>query len=859
MGSTEESRPDSELDGLISDIRNEAIDPAEERGAAERVWARISEGAATAPANVERIRTCADFQGLIPDWRAGRLSEARALLLTDHAHECAACRKAMAGVKEIRMAPRRAPVPVWKWAVAAAVIAGAGMTGFFALERFGPAPDGPRATVAAVDGTLYDVHGGPLASGASLVEAQPVRTAKLSRAVLRLRDGSLVEMRERTELSLSERRDGVTVRLAGGSIIVQAAKQGFSKHLRVSTGDATVAVRGTVFSVNHGIKGSRVAVLEGAVQVDRGANTTMLYPGQQLATSESISPVPLEQEFNWSRDAGKYIALMAELTRLRKNIEALPGPGLHYATDLLNLAPPGAIFYASIPNLGQTVSEANRLFHEQLAQSAVLEEWWNSRMKSPAQQVLFDELLRQVTVLSGYLGPEMVIAFDPGAPGIQKESPVLLARIVKPGFRAYLQAQLNVLAAASPEGAKVRIVDDPLHAAPSADHELLVFADDNLLAVSGQLAPLQKAAARVGGLGATPFGGRIAQAYQGGVSWLFAVDLESAIKASPKSAGEAAHIDQSGFGDMRYFIAERKDVSGKAENVATLSFSQPRRGIASWLAAPAANPALNYVSADASLAVAGVAKNPAQMLDDLSAIAGADRFAQGLADFQAKTGVDMRADLAQLLGGEFAFALDGPMLPMPSWKVVLEVNDPVHFQQTVAKLVETANQEAAKSGSETRLALASGAGEDGRTYYTLSGIKPGIYVVYTFDAHFLIAAPNRDLLARAVQNRGYTLASSPKFQALLPQDGNTNFSAMVYHNLGMVLAPLAGAINLTPDQQKALSTVTSESEPTLVLVYGGENQIQVAARGTLFGLSPERLLGLQAARAVSPARNRLAR
>jgi hypothetical protein len=845
MGSTEENRPDPELDGLISDIRNEAIDPAEERRAADRVWARISEDATPAPANIGTIRTCADFQALIPDRRAGRLSEARALLLQDHARECAACRKALAGVKEIRMAPRRAALPMWKWAVAAAIVAGAGMTAFFAVERFGPAPDGPRATVAAVDGTLYDVNGGPLGSGARIAEAQTVRTAKLSNAVLRLRDGSRVEMRERTELSVTERRDGATIRLAGGSIIVQAAKQGASKHLWVTTGDATVAVKGTVFSVNSGVKGSRVAVLEGAVQVDQGNRRTMLHPGQQLATSASISPVPLQEEFSWSRDADKYIALLAEFTKLKNNIAALPGPGLHYSTGLLNLAPAGAIFYASIPNLGQTVTDANQLFKQQLAESPVLQEWWAGKMTSPAQQVLFDELLRQVSVLSSYLGPEVVVAFAPDTTGSQKESPILLANIVKPGFRSYLQAQLNVLAAVSPNGAKVRIIDNPQTAAPPADRELLVFTDDTLLAVSDQLGPLQKAAARAGGLNATPFGARISAAYAGGVSWLFAVDLGTAMNVSGKTGTEAARIDQSGFGDMRYFIAERKDVGGKAENLATLSFSQPRHGIASWLAAPAANPALNYISADASVAVAGVAKNPAQMLDDISAVAGAGKLAQGLGEFQTKTGVDLRADLVELLGGEFAFALDGPMLPMPSWKVVLEVNDPAHFQQTVAKLIETANQEAANAGNTTRLSLAAAAGQDGRTYYTLSGIKAGLEMQYTFDGHFLIAAPNRDLLLRAVENRGNTLAASPKFQALLPQDGNTNFSAMFYNNLGMALGPLLGAANLTPDQQNALQGIASQSEPTLVLVYGGADQIQVAARGAVFGLSPMQLLGLE--------------
>jgi ferric-dicitrate binding protein FerR (iron transport regulator) len=56
------------------------------------------------------------------------------------------------------------------------------------------------------------------------------------RAVVRLSDG-LIEMKDRSELSLAASRSETTIRLARGSIIVQAAKQ----HGRTPTSRPTTA------------------------------------------------------------------------------------------------------------------------------------------------------------------------------------------------------------------------------------------------------------------------------------------------------------------------------------------------------------------------------------------------------------------------------------------------------------------------------------------------------------------------------------------------------------------------------------------------------------------------------------------
>jgi uncharacterized protein (TIGR03435 family) len=130
-------------------------------------------------------------------------------------------------------------------------------------------------------------------------------------AILTLTDGSRVEMRSQSELRLERAVDGVRIRLANGSLIVNAAKQG-AGHLYEETKDVSVSVVGTVFLVNAEAQGSRVAVIQGEVRVQQGAKAEELRPGDQVKTSASMESRLVTEEISWSRHAEEHLALLQQ-------------------------------------------------------------------------------------------------------------------------------------------------------------------------------------------------------------------------------------------------------------------------------------------------------------------------------------------------------------------------------------------------------------------------------------------------------------------------------------------------------------------------------------------------------------------
>jgi Putative zinc-finger/FecR protein len=841
-----------ELDQAIAEVRADQPSDKTVHETAGRVFRHVFDSSFL-HGDVDRIRGCADFQALIPSYLSGTLPPARALLVRDHTLECVDCRRELRhaqgqGPREIAFSKPRRSTPVLAWALAATLMIGIGVG--LTAARYGilPGQHAVRATVASVEGSLYRISsiGSTLVEvGSVITNADELRTARGSRAILRLVSGGEVEIAESSNVSLTRTWKGATVNLEQGRAIVQAS--GETGSLYVSTGEMMVPVKNAVLSLNHGLKGSRIALARGSAQVERGADRYQLTAGEQLASS-GLGGVPIASEFAWSKDSGAYLALLSEFSTFQKQLQNIATPGLRYASNLTGYVPAGSVVYAAIPNVGSAIAEAKRMFDERLTESEVLRNWWNQQAFSKSADL--DRFVTQISSISQYLGEEIVLSAASSGAGHHPE-PLLLAQIKQSGLANYLQQNFP--------GTGLQVITDPATIPASGNGKLLVLLSNNILAASQDPLQLQAVARQFqtpgsGPFIATPFYSRIAKSYAAGVGYLLAIDLEQMTANSVSSTKGLS----TGFNNVQYLLLERRGGSGAPETRASLSFAGARQGIASWLGSPGPMGSLDFVSPEASVASSFVMKNPRSVLQEIitSVTQGDAHASEELAQFESIAGVNVLDDIAAPFGSNATFAVDGPLLPIPAWKLVVEVNDFVTLQKTFTTLITRFNQQS----NETAGKLQTGSEVvNSRTFYWLSSAKnPAMKAYYTFVDGYLLAGPSEQNLVQAIDNRqtGNTLAASPNFRNQLPADNYTNFSAIVYTNAGSSFGPLAEQLKnsaaLTPAQKQSLATLAASSAPGLICIYGEPDRIVAASQGSFLGFNLATLAGIHQGQPLLP-------
>lgn len=848
---------DRQIELAAREIEAKQLDQQTETEAIDRVWEKISTDlGATRP-----LTSCEDFQTEIPAFVAGELSDARALLVGDHTRECVPCRRALLEARSgVRVAPAAVRTSSWSafrtnaLRIAAAIVLCAGGYGAYIAVGNSMADRRLEATIESIDGSLQLVEGSSsaaLAPGDVFRARQVLRTNKDSGALFRLADGSLIEMDERSEISLRATRQGSTIDLSRGNIIVHAAKQNDGR-LFVDTNDCRVAVKGTIFAVDHGLKGSRVSVIEGEVEVREGAALAVLRPGDQITTGSRLRRVPLEDQFGWSRDAEKHRALLRELTVLRRVVaDAVDTAPPRTSTFLLDLAPPDTMFYAAMPNVAEDFDAARAAFYERLEASEVLASWWQETVVDKGFDTQIEELLDRVQPLGDAIGAEAAIAV-PASMMLNDGPPVFMAEVDDPEtVRQFISSLIEEADADGEMNGEVVLIDDPRTAAP-VEAEVVVWVDGDLLAAASDLEALRALAFRVDNPGQREFIGtdlhtRLSQAYAQGVGWIAGVDIKAAMAraAEEMEADEVEVLEDLGILDATTMVIERHRDGDWYATDAEVLFDQPRRGVMAWLAEPAAMGSLEFVSPEAYIAASAVTRDASEMFDDLMAFVSTqdENAFEQLRLFEERFGINIRDDLAATFGGEATLALDGPMLPVPSWKLIVEVYDPETLLHTIERAVAEVNvMLAEKDEGSVQLEAADFAG---RTYFTLSreGID-GAVVLTTVDG-YMVMAPSRALIEQAIGYRssGVTLASSDAFRALLPDNGYTDCSALVYRDLNSLLDAVPAEML---GDAEIIDSLSDELSKGLVCVFGESDRVRASATGgSLMGLGS--MLGMHGA------------
>jgi len=793
------------LDQALGEMRAEDVDAATLDAARARVWATLS--------TTDGVG-CVEFR---PDFRAyaaGTLTSSRRLLVEDHLSRCPACRNALADLKGERRViamPRRSASRWTTWAglaAAAAILLSVGYAGRGTLDAW-MAPGGARATVVSIHGGVYRLAGGPVAAGAAIAEKEVIRTGPGAHAVLRLADGSTVDVNQRTEMYVTAAWSGQAIQLQRGDVIVQAAKQRRG-HLRVLTRDSIASVKGTVFAVSAGLGGSVVSVVEGSVAVDQPGTKVLLRPGQQAASNPALMS-SVANAVAWSPDAEQYIQLLASFAKIGEQMTQFPNP-LRTNSALLSYLPAGAFVYGAIPNPGGNIGLGLAAAEQQALENAAFKAWWTSETGIELRRIV-----DRVQSVSSMLGDEVVFAVASAGPG--QEVPMVMAR-VQPEKRTGLAAALDGLFADAGE----------------SSHPYSLTED--LVVVAGSVSDATWAASHLGQGSSSPFAAAIGARYQRGAGWLIAVDAAPILQMA--SGDDAPPIEFAAMTGVKYLFLEQRSPAGAEENEVTLTFDESRKGMASWLADGGSGGAAEYLSADVLLAGYVSVRQPAQLFQEFSARREKQEpaFKGELSKLDEKLRGGYLQNLTAAMGTEAAFAFQGFSMTGPTWIIAGLANDPAAIDGSLARLVDTFNAELGAAEQDKRLVLATEMA-GAQQWHTLKAAGFPFGLTWTYDRGYMVVASDRTTGERAIATRagGSALVWSTAFQRQLPASSAMHPAAFAWINAKGAL-DVVTALSPSP----AVSKVLAERDPVLVVFDGTAEQIHAASRTRLAGVIVDAML-----------------
>lgn len=530
-------------------------------------------------------------------------------------------------------------------------------------------------------------------------------------------------------------------------------------------------------------------------------------------------------EVSWPQGSKPDPKLLTEFGKLLEKFQhGVQFPPARGESRLLPLLPESTVFYAAFPNYGDASHQVLTIFQRELQESPVLREWWQHGEEA-ANGPKVEDALEKVYQLSQFLGDELVVSG--GNEDRHEPNLLILAEVRKPGLKDFLRQMAKEVGDKSTPPVRVFDVQELATAKDTGPaQQLTILVRPDLVVGALDVATLRRVNARLDGKSrefvSTPFGQRVAQAYEGGTEIVGAIDLQKIVKQIPPGTDQNQMLFQrTGFADVKYLVWQHKSAGDQAASQMELSFTGPRHGVASWLGTPGPMGSLDFVSPKAVMAATVRLKNPAQIFDevkDLATVSSPNAFAT-VDQMEAALKLSLKEELLGRLGGEITIELDSLKQEDPVWKAILQVDDSDRLQASLNTLLATMPVGAQQSEDE------------GVTYHTLrnpSAQKPR-EIGYAFVDGYLVIASSRETVAEAVRlhRSGESLAKSKKFLASLPPGQGSEASALLYENPAAMAA--LGMHQAMPEMAESLLQSTAETTPVVVCAYGEESAIREAS------------------------------
>lgn len=858
------------LDAAIEAIKADELSAIEIAESGNRVLAAIKGNAGAAITNNlnesdsdRSWDSIDDYIAAIPAYLVKQLSPQQTLLFEEESRQSIPLRRALnearaarSGKEEVESTGQPSVKIPYRWFAIAATVAAV------AVALFVVTPDLPSfnqvqlAQIDEIDGELYQIVDGQLENlepGSWIDGRQRIRSANDSKAIITLDDGSQIEVDERSEISMTRRGSGNRIDVSRGRILVVASPQG-SGTLDVFTDEFMVSVTGTIFEVAHGAKGSRVAVIEGSVDVLMQGSAASLEPGEVLGTRTEAFARNLTDELSWSKNADEYIAMLQEVAALQQDLQMVMDSPNRFSTRLLDLAPEETVMYVAVPNAPEKIVDVYDVVRERVESSDTMAELWAEFEDGSQEASHLDNVMLWLREISYALGDETVFAIDMYHNGEQyAPAPVILSEVDADVFQASFESSMeqieSIFAAEGLDGEMdVQIITDP---ADAIEEQLSILLVDDIMVASINseiLANMQSIILNGGSdFVGTELHEYLQYSYSQGTEIITALDVSKMLKTFDEipleDAEEAEDIaevmDRAGVSNGKYLIGQYQQQDGKTSMSADMYFDGDRQGLMSWLATPGPMGSLEFFSTDTTFVGAALLREPSAILEEFEPLDLPE-------DFDAHAELELFYNVVGVLGGEFAFGLDGPALPSPAWKVVVEAYDETFLQESIEWSANEFNSFASEEEDLDAEILISPADIGGYTGFEVSlTVNPAeddefdldsANFNYVFIDGYLIAAPNEAIIDRAIgyYESGSGLHTDAEFQELMARDGYLDFSAITFSRLGEMLGSLMGNLptGITPEQEAALAELNTDVGPSFGSALALSDRIHFAHNGS---------------------------